>query len=105
MRGVPIQVEYSRRQLCTGCLTKCNGYLSGQLQLSQAGSRCPLPSPRWSAYTIGAGTAFAAVAQPVAKAVDAVASTNLANCGGCTGRKTKWNKAVPDILHPWRRGN
>ena len=105
VRTVPIQVEYNRRQLCSGCITKCNGYLSGALQLAQAQARCPLPQPRWMPYTVGLGTAVAMVAQPIAKAVDAVANTTLAQCGGCAGRKAGWNKKVPDIMHPWRRNS
>lgn len=27
----------------------------------------------------------------------------IPTCGGCGQRKTTFNQAVPDILHPWRR--
>lgn len=51
----------------------------------------------------GLGDAVAAVAQPIARAVDVVASTGLANCAGCTGpggRKEKLNAIIPDLKRP-----
>jgi hypothetical protein len=53
---------------------------------------------------MGLGDAVAAVAQPTAKAIDAVLGTNLQNCTGCSQRKNNWNKAVPDLLHPFAHG-
>lgn len=43
----------------------------------------------------GAGDAFAIIAQPFAKAIDAVAGTDIANCIPCAKRRTAWNKALP----------
>lgn len=43
----------------------------------------------------GLGDVVAKVAQPIAKAVDAVAGTNLANCGGCKRRQQKLNQKFP----------
>lgn len=51
----------------------------------------------------GLGDAVAAVAQPVAKAIDRVVRTNLANCSGCNQRKADLNEAMPDILHPFSK--
>jgi hypothetical protein len=44
-----------------------------------------------------AGDAVAAVAQPIAKAIDAVLGTNVQGCGGCQQRKAALNKLVPDV--------
>lgn len=46
---------------------------------------------------IGLGDAMAAVAQPIAKAVDAVLGTNLQNCASCGQRQESLNKAVDNI--------
>lgn len=43
----------------------------------------------------GAGDVVAAVAKPVAKVIDTVAGTNLAQCGGCKQRQEALNKAIP----------
>lgn len=118
MSSVPPQVEANRRRACGVCLSRCQAYLSGQLSLGDPGARCPHPQgARWLPFrpgepvppsaTLGAGTAFSYVAQPVARGVDAVFGTNLRNCGGCVGpggRKERWDRAVPDIFHPLRRG-
>lgn len=43
----------------------------------------------------GLGDVVAKLAQPIAGAIDAVAGTNLKNCGGCKRRKELLNKAFP----------
>lgn len=43
----------------------------------------------------GLGDLIHVVAQPIAKAIDAVAGTDLQNCGGCAQRREQMNKAVP----------
>jgi hypothetical protein len=47
----------------------------------------------------------AAVAQPIARAIDRTAaavgaSTNVAGCGGCKQRRATLNALVPDLRHP-----
>ena len=43
----------------------------------------------------GAGDIVAIVAQPIARAIDAIAGTNIANCGGCAKRRQAMNEAMP----------
>ena len=43
----------------------------------------------------GAGDLIAKIAQPIAKAIDRVARTKIANCGGCKRRQEKLNKLMP----------
>jgi hypothetical protein len=43
----------------------------------------------------GLGDAFALVAQPTARIIDAIAGTNLKNCGACKSRQADWNQKVP----------
>ena len=56
------------------------------------------------AKTIGLGDAVAVVAQPIARAADAVLGTHVAECGGCARRRDGLNSAVPDITHPFTHG-
>jgi hypothetical protein len=43
----------------------------------------------------GMGDVVARIAQPIAKVIDKVAGTNIANCGGCKKRQEAMNKAIP----------
>jgi hypothetical protein len=49
---------------------------------------------------MGLGDLVAKVAQPIARAIDAVAGTDLANCTGCAQRKAALNKIVPNVTNP-----
>jgi hypothetical protein len=42
--------------------------------------------------TKGLGDLVAAVAQPIARAIDAAAGTNISNCGGCKKRRELLNR-------------
>lgn len=53
------------------------------------------PNPTAPAPTRGLGDMVAKVAQPIAAIVDAVAGTNLKNCGGCKQRREKLNQKFP----------
>jgi hypothetical protein len=55
------------------------------------------PKLRTEAPTMGLGDLVAKVAQPIAKAIDAVAGTNLKNCPGCARRRQALNDLVPAI--------
>lgn len=52
------------------------------------------PNARWRRPRLG--DIVAAVAQPVAKAIDRVAHTNLANCAGCKRRQEWLNQVGSD---------
>ena len=43
----------------------------------------------------GLGDAVAAVANPIAKAIDAVAGTQIQGCASCAGRQSAWNELLP----------
>lgn len=47
--------------------------------------------------SFGLGDAVALVAQPIAKAIDAVAGTNIKQCGGCAKRREALNALVPKL--------
>lgn len=46
----------------------------------------------------GAGDVVAAVAQPIARVIDRVAGTRVAECGGCKKRHEALNRAIPFSL-------
>jgi len=48
----------------------------------------------------GLGDLVAAVAQPIARAVDRVAGTDIKHCPGCAKRQGALNRAVPFAAHP-----
>jgi hypothetical protein len=43
----------------------------------------------------GLGDVVAMVAQPIARAIDSVAGTNIKECGGCAKRREKLNLLLP----------
>jgi hypothetical protein len=43
-------------------------------------------------FRFGLGDLVASIAQPIAKAIDAVAHTNIQNCGGCKKRREMLNR-------------
>lgn len=45
----------------------------------------------------GLGDAVAAIAQPIARAIDSVAGTNIQQCGGCKKRQEALNKLVSNL--------
>ena len=49
--------------------------------------------------TFGLGDAVAAIAQPIARAIDSATGhrTNVAGCGGCKQRQAALNALVPDL--------
>jgi len=49
------------------------------------------------ARNFGLGDAVALVAQPIARAIDSVAGTNIQGCSGCQQRKEALNKLVPNL--------
>jgi len=56
----------------------------------------PDPIPRVSAKKYrGLGDVVHAVAQPVAKVIDAVVGTRIQGCAGCGRRRAKWNRKFP----------
>jgi hypothetical protein len=83
-----------RARLCHECPTPCAG--RDALNLADPCAECPLPAKRWRQYgrctTYGLGDLVAAVAQPIARGIDAVAGTRVAECGGCKKRREALNQ-------------
>jgi len=56
----------------------------------------PKPHKRISARKYrGAGDLVAIIAQPIARAIDAFANTNIQGCQACMKRQDKLNKIAP----------
>jgi hypothetical protein len=53
---------------------------------------------------VGLGNLVEKVAQPVARGIDSVLKTNIADCSSCKDkRKPFLNNLIPDIFHPFRK--
>lgn len=66
--------------------------------------RPDLDKPIEARDILGLGDAVALVAQPIARAIDRVAGTNIQNCGGCKQRQEMLNRIVSNIKHPFTHG-
>lgn len=122
---IPLGVVEVRREICGHCPAKCAPFIAGELFHAEPCAQCPASPRRWGPYGqcgkyaanhlptpapvvapapaavaqgFGLGDLVATVAQPIAKAIDAVAGTNVAGCGGCAQRRAALNKAMPNIL-------
>ena len=59
------------------------------------------PIPRVSAKKYrGLGDVVEAVAQPIARAIDRVAGTDIEHCAGCAKRRKTLNRIIP-FRHTW----
>lgn len=58
--------------------------------------RIPWPRPKAKRRPLrGLGDAVAAIANPIARAIDAIAGTDIEGCGKCKKRQAALNTAVP----------
>jgi len=62
--------------------------------------KSPSPEVVPVAPTRGLGDLVASVAQPIARAIDTVAGTRVASCGGCKARQAALNRALPFATTP-----
>lgn len=83
-----------RTAKCQSCPTPCAE--RDTLNLADPCAQCPLAVKRWHQWgrckTYGLGDLVAAVAQPIAGAIDRVAGTQIKSCGGCAKRREMLNK-------------
>lgn len=101
---MPWGVIEVRRELCETCPTPCQNQKALEFY-GRAVNVCPLSPPRWNHYgrknrlpvKRGLGDVVASFAQPIAKAIDSVAGTNIQQCGGCKKRQEALNKLVPNL--------
>lgn len=78
------------------------GFRDDVLRLATCeGAYCEVPNDVWlellhkhprQKRNIGLGDIVRAIAQPIAKAIDSVAHTNIQNCGGCKKRREILNR-------------
>ncbi len=67
---------------------------AGVFELSNAD--CRKLREKYCPKTYGLGDAVATLASPIARAL------KLGDCKGCKGRQALLNRAIPDLLHPFR---
>ena len=97
--NIPNGLYLIRREICKKCLTPC----VQQHNMNHYGDKCsicPLPSPKWRQYgrcMYGLGDLVSSVAQPIARASDAIFKTNLVGCEPCAKRREALNKFIPDL--------
>jgi hypothetical protein len=94
VKPIPSAVVSVRVGLCRKCPTPCAERES--IQHNDPCASCPITPRRWGPYgrctTYGLGDLVAAVAQPIARGIDAVAGTRVAECGGCKKRREALNQ-------------
>ena len=99
---IPAAVIEVRREICARCDQPCAQ--AATINHADPAAACPRAwSGRWGRYGNGLGDQVAKVAQPIARVIDAVARTNLANCGSCKQRQAALNALVPDVSRPLAR--
>jgi hypothetical protein len=89
------------------CATRESGFMDAVLAAGKTiDGEFRIDSEDWQRLTVihrkhkkpfGLGDAVATVAQPIARAIDAVAGTKIAECGGCSQRRDALNRLVPRL--------
>ena len=101
MSAIPSGAIQVRQSLCTKCESKCEQFNIGSIDHANPCHFCPASPKKWGVYGIcsnfGLGDAVAAIAQPIARAIDSVAGTNIQQCGGCKKRQEALNKLVSNL--------
>ncbi len=112
-KKLPEGVFAVRSRICATCLTPCELQHHAEFHAEICAS-CPLPRRRWGHYGkcspepekeghIGLGDVVAGIANPIARASDAIFGTKISGCGGCAKRRAALNALVPDISKPIKR--
>jgi hypothetical protein len=100
-KNIPNGVIQVRVEICSKCETKCDEFRAGKIDHANPCHSCVESPRKWDVYgkcgNFGLGDAVAAIAQPIAKAIDSVAGTNIQQCGGCKKRQEALNKLVPNL--------
>jgi hypothetical protein len=95
---IPTEVIEVRSDTCNLCESKCGIADDADVKRDPCSS-CPLN--KWGKYgkcqNFGLGDVIAVVAQPIAKAIDSVAGTNIQGCGACKQRQEALNKLIPNL--------
>ena len=101
MNPIPSGVVQVRQSLCSKCESKCDEFRADSIDHANPCHSCPAKPRKWGAYGVcsnfGLGDAVAAIAQPIARAIDSVAGTNIQQCGGCKKRQEALNKLVSNL--------
>lgn len=100
MSAIPTGVVEIRAEICARCPTPCEQQRDAKAHRDPCAA-CPIVPTGWGNYDqceqFGLGDAVASVAQPIARGLDRVLGTNLANCGGCKSRQAALNRLLPNL--------
>jgi protein-arginine kinase activator protein McsA len=100
-KNMPTGVVRVRLAICERCAAQCADYLHDRISHADPCASCPAAPPSWGQYgrcgNFGLGDAVAAVAQPIAGAIDRVFGTDIKHCGGCQKRRETLNRIVPNL--------
>ncbi len=96
----PSHISNHRREICNACPTPCEFQKSQEFR-AVAENACP--QQKWQPFLTfkraepikGAGDLVAAVAQPIAGAIDKVFKTKVKTCSACAKRREMLNMLVP----------
>ncbi len=94
---IPTGVVEVRGEICRRCPAPCEHQHAAAYHANPCAA-CPVN--HWRQYgrcerftaPRGLGDLVAAVAQPIARAIDAAAGTKIAECGGCKKRREALNR-------------
>lgn len=98
MRAPPHIINH-RRELCKSCPKPCE-HQKDQAFWEEGNNACPIGRwPQFLTFTKnkwkGLGDAVAAVAEPIAGAMDKVLKTKVKGCSACAKRREMLNHLVP----------
>jgi hypothetical protein len=103
---MPLAVVEVRAEVCGRCDVPCEKQNETAFH-SDPCAQCPRAwRSRWGQYgqcanfappPRGLGDLVASIAQPIAKAIDSVARTKIAECGGCKKRQAMLNRIMPNL--------
>jgi hypothetical protein len=65
--------------------------------LKKDGKRIEVSENEFNAVSFGLGDAVAALANPIARASDAIFGTSLVGCSSCAERQAALNKLLPNL--------
>jgi hypothetical protein len=98
MHMTAFDIVEGRKSICARCDAQCDAFKSGAINHADPKAYCPRPWPsRWSAARFGLGDLVSSVAEPIARASDAIFKTNLVGCEPCAKRREALNKFIPDL--------
>lgn len=98
-------LRITEQQLNAAAQTRSDGFIAAVKSIAPFDDGiCEISIAEWYALSrkfprpsFGLGDAVHSIANPIAKAIDAVAGTNIQGCGGCAERRDALNRIIPNL--------